>query len=71
MRELAFEPTEHRYEILKPRRPRSRKEMFDLSSDAVTDGNWLMFALACGWISDLTYVGNPFAETTNEHTPNV
>lgn len=70
MRELAFEPTEQRYEILKRRRPGSRKEMLDLSNDALTDGNWLMFALACGWISDLTYVCNSFAKTTNEHTPN-
>jgi hypothetical protein len=70
MRELAFEPIEQRYAILKRRRPGSRKEMLDLSIDALTDGNWLMFALACGWISDLTFVCNSFAETTNEHTPN-
>jgi hypothetical protein len=55
MGELAFEPIEHRYEILKKRRPGSRKEMIDLGNHALTDG-WLMFALACGRISDLTYV---------------
>jgi hypothetical protein len=54
--ELAFAPIADRYPILKRRRPRSRKEMLDLSNDALTDGNWLMFALACGWLSSLTYV---------------
>jgi hypothetical protein len=42
MGELAFEPIEHRYEILKKRRPRSPKEMIDLGNHPLTDGNWLM-----------------------------
>lgn len=54
--ELAFSPIEDRYPTLLRRRPASRKEMLDLSNNALTDGNWLMFALACGWISSLTYV---------------
>lgn len=70
MGELVFEPIETRYEILKMRRPGSRTEMLDLANDALTDGNWLMFVLACGWISNLIYVCNSFAETTNDHTPN-
>lgn len=44
--------------------------MLDLANEALTDGNWLMFALACGWISSLVYVCNSFAQTTDEHTPN-
>lgn len=69
MGELAFEPIEDRYEILKARRPRSRKEMLDLGNHALTDGNWLMFALACGWICDLTYVTNFCAESSDGRRP--
>jgi hypothetical protein len=69
MGELAFEPIEHRYEILKKRRPGSRKEMIDLGNHALTDGNWLMFALACGWISDLTNVTNSCAEGSDGARP--
>jgi hypothetical protein len=65
MGELAFEPFQKRYEILRARRPSSRNEMLDLDSYALTDGNWLMFALACGWLSNLTYVTNSCAETSD------
>jgi hypothetical protein len=43
--ELVFEPVEAR------RFPRVGEVGF-------TDGNWLTFAVACGWVSDLTYVFN-------------
>jgi hypothetical protein len=69
MRDLAFEPIERRYGILKRRRPGSREEMLDLANYALGDGNWLMFALACGWVSDLTYVFNSFADTAKERGP--
>lgn len=69
MGELAFEAIEERYEILKTRRPSSRSGMLDLDSYALTDGNWLMFALACGWLSNLTYVTNSCAETSDGRRP--
>ena len=69
MRELAFEPIETRYEILRGRRPDSRSEMLDLGNYALTDGNWLMFALACGWLSNLTYVTNSCAEASDGARP--
>lgn len=56
--DLAYQPITERYPTLRARRPRSRAEMLDLANQAVTDGNWLMFALACGWLSKLTYVSN-------------
>ncbi len=69
MSELAFEPIEDRYEILRARRPQSREEMLDLGNYAVSDGNWLMFALGCGWLSGLTYVNNSCAERSNGARP--
>jgi hypothetical protein len=69
MSELAFEPIENRYGILKTRRPHSREEMLDLGSHAISDGNWLMFALACGWLSGLTYVTNSCAECSDGARP--
>jgi hypothetical protein len=70
MSELAFESIEDRYELLRARRPRSREEMLDLENRAVSDGNWLMFALACGWLSGLTYVTNSCAERSDGARPN-
>jgi hypothetical protein len=70
MGELAYAPIADRYTILKRRRPQSRKEMLALSSNAVTDGNWLMFALACGWLSSLTYVNNSSVEKADGARPN-
>jgi hypothetical protein len=70
MSELAFESIEDRYGILKARRPSSRSQMLDLGNRALTDGNWLMFALACGWISNLTYVTNSCSETSDGCRPN-
>lgn len=64
MNELVFEPMESRYEILKRRRPSSRGEMLELGNHALADSNWLMFALACGWIGGLTYVCNSFAKSS-------
>jgi hypothetical protein len=69
MGELAFEPIEDRYEILKARRPSSRSQMLDLGNDALTDGNWLMFALACGWLSNLIYVTNSCADASDGARP--
>lgn len=69
MGELAFQSIGDRYETLKRRRPPSRKEMLDLSNDALTDGNWLMFALACGWLSSLTYVANSRVEASDGARP--
>jgi hypothetical protein len=69
MGELVFQPIGDRYETLKRRRPPSRKEMLDLSNDALTDGNWLMFALACGWLSSLTYVTNSRVEASDGARP--
>lgn len=69
MGELAYEPIENRYEIMKARRPSSRTEMLDLGNYALTDGNWLMFALACGWLSTLTYVTNSCAEASDGRRP--
>lgn len=69
MGELAFEAIEGRYEVLKARRPRSRSQMLDLGNHALTDGNWLMFALACGWLSNLTYVTNSCAEASDGPRP--
>jgi len=69
MGELAYEPIEKRYEILKARRPSSRTEMLDLGNYALTDGNWLIFALACGWLSALTYVNNSCAEESDGRQP--
>jgi hypothetical protein len=68
--DLAFEPIKERYETLRNRRPASRSEMLDLSNYALTDGNWLMFALACGWLSGLTYVSNSCVETAGDRRPN-
>jgi hypothetical protein len=31
---------------------------FAESANALTDGNWLAFSIACRWLSDLTYVRN-------------
>jgi hypothetical protein len=70
MGELAFEPIEDRYEILKARQPSSRSQMLDLGNQALTDGNWLMFVLACGWLSNLTYVTNACAEASDGARPN-
>lgn len=70
MSELVFEPIADRYKILKARRPSSRSQMLDLGNHALTDGNWLMFALASGWISNLTYVTNSCAETSDGRRPN-
>lgn len=67
---LAFQSVEMRYETLKVRRPRTRQEMLDLGNHALTDGNWLMFALACGWIADLLYVSNSCAEASEGARPN-
>ena len=67
--ELAFEPIENRYGILEARRPTSRAEMLDLGNHAVSDGNWLMFALGCGWLSGLTYVTNSGAESSDGARP--
>jgi UPF0489 domain len=67
--ELAFERVEERYETLLRRRPATREEMLDLGSYSLTDGNWLMFALACGWLSRLTYVSNSFVETSEGRRP--
>jgi hypothetical protein len=43
--------------------------MLALGNYAVTDGNWLMFALACGWLSALTYVTNSCAEASDGRRP--
>ncbi len=69
MGELAFEAIEDRYGILRARRPNSRSQMLDLDNHALTDGNWLMFALACGWLSSLTYVTNSCAEASDGARP--
>lgn len=69
MGELAFQPIEERYKTLKARRPNSRKQMLELDNYALTDGNWLMFALACGWLSNLTYVTNSCAEPSDGRRP--
>lgn len=58
MNELAFHPIQERYEILVARRPASRTDLHELGSNQLGDGNWLAFALACGWMSELTYVFN-------------
>lgn len=36
----------------------------------MSDGNWLMFALACGWLSGLTYVTNSCVECSDGARPN-
>jgi hypothetical protein len=58
MTDLVFSPVEQRYPILVSRRPRSRGGLHQLGSTDLGDGNWLAFAIACGWIASLTYVYN-------------
>lgn len=64
MGELAFAPIEGRYEILKERKLPTREQRLELSNRSLNDGNWLMFAIACGWIENLTYVSNSSGKTT-------
>lgn len=67
MNELAFEPVEKRYDILDRRRPARRDGIHLLGNKELNDGNWLAFALACGWLSELTYVFN--SENEGEGRP--
>lgn len=62
--ELAFEPIAARWEVLKQRGLASRDEMSDLGAYSVNDGNWLAFAVACGWVADFTYVWNTDSTST-------
>lgn len=55
--ELLFKPVEDRYRALLERRlPREGLHAF--GHDALGDGNWLAFALACHWIDELIHVFN-------------
>ena len=55
--ELLFKPLEERTN------PKRDREL------GLTDGNWLAFAIACRWISDLTYVFSTSGPKTREDRP--
>ncbi len=56
--ELAFAPLAERYKALKEGVPALPEAFCERGADALNDANWLAFAVACGWLSELTYVFN-------------